>query len=229
MTEFHFVEDYQKLVDGLVAQLPLDQAMEAAVGGAYLHIGKIEADLMRHAGLRDGMALLDLGCGSGRLAHALGAGGVAVDYTGVDIVKALLDYAAAKSPAHFRFVLNRALAVPAPDASLDFICAFSLFTHLLHHETYIYLQDSHRALKRDGKLVFSFLEFAEKTHWAIFESTAEGARNKTLPHLNSFIERDVIGLWASKLGFASEGFIDAGAAVSPAGALGQTTVILRKM
>ena len=57
-------------------------------------------------------------------------------------------------------MLNRALYIPAPDACADMVCAFSVFTHLLHTETYLYLEDIRRVLRPGGRLVFSFLEFA---------------------------------------------------------------------
>jgi len=228
MAEFHFVEDYEKLVDRLVAEHPLDEAMAIAVGGLYNEIGQIEADLLKHAGLRDGMAILDMGCGSGRLAHALGKTGMRLRYTGVDIVQKLLDYAATKSPPHYLFLRSHALAVPAETGSLDFLCAFSLFTHLLHHETYLYMEDIHRALKPGGKLVFSFLEFGAAVHWPIFIATVNGSRTNTSPHLNSFIERSAIQIWSSHLGFIVDGYIEPGQAVSPVGPLGQTTVILQR-
>jgi ubiquinone/menaquinone biosynthesis C-methylase UbiE len=229
MAEFHFVDDYEKLVDNLLAQYPLDEAMEKAVGGLYEQIGQIEVDVLKQAGLRSGMSMLDMGCGSGRLAHALGKSGLHLQYTGVDIVQKLLDYATIKSPVHFSFLLHRALSIPAKSDSLDLVCAFSLFTHLLHHETYIYMQDIRRCLKAGGKLAFSFLEFAEDYHWQTFVVTVESARKKTSPHLNSFIERSAIEIWASKLGFSVEGYIGATQAVSPIGPLGQTTAILQRI
>jgi ubiquinone/menaquinone biosynthesis C-methylase UbiE len=42
-----------------------------AVGGGYKAFGQIEAPAVIHFGLRDGMNLIDLGCGSGRLAAAI--------------------------------------------------------------------------------------------------------------------------------------------------------------
>jgi ubiquinone/menaquinone biosynthesis C-methylase UbiE len=225
---FHFVEDYERLLDDFLARYPIDEAMARAVGGAYEPIGQIEIDVLKRVGLRDGMTMLDMGCGSGRLAHALGKSGLRVDYTGVDIVQRMLDYAATKSPPQFRFLLNRALSVPAKTASLDLVSAFSLFTHLLHHETYIYLQDIHRVLKPGGRLVFSFLEFAAENQWPTFLNTVEATRNSTAPHLNSFIERSAIALWAEKLGFTVEGYIEPTEVVSAAGPLGQTTAILRR-
>ncbi len=49
MAEFHFVEDYEKFVASLLAQYPVDKAMEIAVGGDYDTIGQIEVDVLRHA------------------------------------------------------------------------------------------------------------------------------------------------------------------------------------
>jgi ubiquinone/menaquinone biosynthesis C-methylase UbiE len=122
VAEFHFVEDYERLVADLIAKHPIEEAMSLAVGGHYDHIGQIEGHLLRWAGLANGMSVIDLGCGSGRTAHALGKA-FAIDYLGVDIVQALLDYAATKSPASYRFVLNRSLTLPADDKSADFVTA----------------------------------------------------------------------------------------------------------
>lgn len=37
--------------------------------------------------------------------------------------------------------------IPEPDNFADFICFFSVFTHLLHQDTYRYLRDAHHVLK----------------------------------------------------------------------------------
>ena len=147
MAEFHFVEDYERLVADLIAKHPIEEAMSLAVGGYYDQIGQVEGHLLRWAGLANGMSVVDLGCGSGRLAHALGKA-FAINYLGVDIVQALLDYAATKSPTNYSFVLNRSLTLPADEKSADFVTAFSVFTHLLPSESYLYMEDARRVLKR---------------------------------------------------------------------------------
>ena len=124
----HFVDDYEKLVDHLVATYPIDEAMSRAVGGNYEIVGQIEADIVKAAGLADGMAIVDLGCGSGRLASTLHRR-MKVSYVGIDIVQALLDYAKTKAPG-YRFIRHRDLSIPLEDASMDMVSAFSLFTHL---------------------------------------------------------------------------------------------------
>ena len=154
MAQFHFVEDYERLVETLLETYSLDEAMSRAVGGDYEQIGQIEAQLLEDLGLKSGQALIDLGCGSGRLAAALGHRLDLGTYLGTDIVQALLDYARTKSPRHYRFELHRALSIPAPDESADMVCAFSLFTHLLHTESFLYLQDARRVLRLGGLMVF---------------------------------------------------------------------------
>jgi ubiquinone/menaquinone biosynthesis C-methylase UbiE len=207
MAQFHFVEDYQKLVDHLVATKPIDEAMSSAVGGAYHEVGAIERDLVRWAGLKDGMTLVDLGCGSGRLAHTLGKDSK-IELTGIDIVQALLDYAATMCPPNYRFILNHALTIPVPDNSADMISAFSLFTHLLHSETYLYMEDGKRVLKSGGKLVFSFLEFANPEHWSSFMGEVAARRSGKGAHLNTLIERSVVEKWADALGYRLETIVD---------------------
>ena len=228
MAEFHFVQDYERLVADLLAQYPVDEAMSRAVGGDYESVGVLERAVLAHAGLRNGQRLIDLGCGSGRLAWALGQA-VQIEYLGIDIVQALLDYATKRSPAQYRFVLNRTLSIPADDGWADMVSAFSVFTHLLHHETYLYLEDIFRVLRPGGRLVFSFLEFGWPLHWPEFLLTADAQRRKTLPHLNQYTERAVIDLWCEKLGYVRERYIDGtDAPWGNAPPLWQSLAILRK-
>ena len=225
VAKFHFVEDYETLVAYLLDHHTTDEAMAMAVGGDFVGIGEVERDILIHAGLRRGMSVIDVGCGSGRLSQTLTKAGPDVEYLGTDIVDALLDYAASKSRPHYEFKLHRELSIPAADASADFICFFSVFTHLLHHESYIYLKDAARCLRPGGQIVFSFLEFAEEAHWSVFEATAAAQQTQTLPHLNTFLERGAIALWARQLGFREPRFIDAGAAIPGSKPLGQTVSI----
>jgi ubiquinone/menaquinone biosynthesis C-methylase UbiE len=227
MAQIHFVEDYERHVSNLLSQHPLDEAMSLAVGGSYEHIGQVERSVLKHSGLVDGMFLIDLGCGSGRLAHALGKE-FQISYLGIDILQSLLDYAATKSPAHYRFVMHRELTLPADDNTADMICAFSVFTHLLHTESFIYMEEMCRVLKPNGRIVFSFLEFAAPEHWAVFEASLESQRGNVTPHLNMFIERSVIDTWCRHLGLRREAFIDAADTRWDGHNLGQSIAVLRK-
>ena len=226
MAQFHFVEDYEKLVARLVQTYPIDEAMSYAVGGSYELFGQIDAHLLGRVGLEDGMRLVDLGCGSGRLASVLHSSRK-ISYAGIDIVQQLLDYAKSKAPK-YEFILHRDLSIPQPDGSTDMISAFSLFTHLLHAETYLYLEECKRILKPGGRIVFSFLEFAEPAHWDTFIHTKTTTKERTADHLNTFIERGAIATWAAQLGLLVDEFISAGCPIWNTHALGQSIVVLRK-
>jgi ubiquinone/menaquinone biosynthesis C-methylase UbiE len=150
-----------------------------------------------------------------------------VSYVGIDIIQPLLDYARTKAPK-YQFMLHRGLSIPQPDASADMVSAFSLFTHLLQSETFIYMEEAVRILRPGGKIVFSFLEFAEPKHWAIFELTRNNARDANGDHLNMFMERSAIGIWAARLGLEVERYLEPSWTTDVGHALGQSVAILRK-
>jgi SAM-dependent methyltransferase len=227
VAQFHFVEDYEKYVTSLIAGHPIDEAMSLAVGGRFEEVGQIETNILRYFGLKDGMSVIDLGCGSGRLANALTKSGK-FEYLGTDVVQSLLDYAATKSDPSYRFKLNPAISVPVEDNLTDFVVAFSLFTHLLHSETFMYIEDSKRVLRPGGKVIFSFLEFSEPGHWWAFEAEMNLRRNGGIGHLNCFIERSAIAIWAQRLGFEVEAIVSGADAPWGGEQLGQAVAVLMK-
>jgi len=224
--ELRSVAEYENLVRMLVASHPYDEAMSLAVGGDFDAIGKVERQILEHFGLRPGMSLVDVGCGSGRLAQTLAGSGI--QYLGTDVVQALLDFAKTKCPQNFAFRLHKALSVPVATHSVDMICAFSVFTHLPHDESYLYMADMFRALKAGGRLVFSFLEFRMKSHWPIFVQTAEAKRSGHQLQLNQFIEREAIVVWAEALSYQAPVFIPGDQAPWGGAALGQSVAVLPK-
>ena len=100
--------------------------------------------------------------------------------------------------------------------------------HLLHEETYIYLQDAFHILKPSGKIVMSFLEFGDPTHWGVFAPTVEARRTNTRLPLNTFIERSAIDVWCSRLGFELLALVDAPDKCWNRSALSQSLAVLRK-
>lgn len=199
--QFHFVRDYRALVRRLMTEYPLDEAMERAVGGQFKTMGAVERQLLVQSGLKPGHAIIDVGCGSGRLAMALASYLTAPDaYLGTDVVPELLAYARARCPATWRFELVEDLKIPAGDGCTDFVVFFSVFTHLLQHESYCYLSEARRVLRSGGRVVFSFLELPH--NWKIFEETVKVAQaGKPLQHLNEFMSRQTIKAFARRLDF----------------------------
>ena len=173
--------------------------MAVAVGGDFEAVGRLERCLLLQQGLRPEQTLIDVGCGSGRLATQLRdfLGGL---YVGIDIVPELLEHARTLCARDdWKFERAPGLEIPVESDSADFVTFFSVFTHLTHEETYRYLQESHRVLKPGGKVVFSFFEFRLPLHWLIFETVLNDAN----PHkvLNQFMDRDAIRAWAEHAGF----------------------------
>jgi SAM-dependent methyltransferase len=219
-TKFHFIDDYRNLVRDLMAQYPLPEAMSRAVGGSFGAVGEIEKQMLVAWGLQANHTLVDVGCGSGRLAKALRPHLQAGRYLGTDVVQELLDYARQGCPSSWQFQRVEDIRIPFPDNCADMACFFSVFTHLLHEETYCYLLEAQRVVKPGGHIVFSFLEYAH--NWEIFKGTYSMIlAGRSNVHLNTFIGRDAIEAWTQHLGMK---IVEIRAATDPFVALSQPIV-----
>jgi len=228
----HYVEDYQALVKSLFEQYAPEEAASLAVGGHYDVLGDLEIALLCYLGVDMASDIIDVGCGSGRLATKLAPNGFTGSYLGTDVVPELLNFAQERSPTTFRFEQVEELRIPADDCSADVVTVFSVFTHLRHEESYIYLREMYRVLRPQGCVILSFYEFADY-NWSIFEDTAKATEAGTLQHLNVFIERKAIELWSEHLGFSVERFICGNDACIPTdrgpAAMFQSIAVLRKL
>jgi ubiquinone/menaquinone biosynthesis C-methylase UbiE len=232
----HFVRDYTKLVQELVASHPhdIDLAMAKAIGSSslesFVEFGDKHVQILRRLGLRDGQAIYDLACGSGRTASALQRHGWRGDYRGADVIHELVDYAASKMPG-FTFFVHRDFSINAPDWSQDIIYAWSLFTHLQLEEIYLYAQDCRRALKLGGLLVFSFLELGKPGPDEVFRSRVDMVKHGApLQHLDTFLDRTTIArLFQAMLGYELVEIMDADdPSITTTGAFGQSIAVFRK-
>jgi SAM-dependent methyltransferase len=180
------------------AGLDHEAAMQRLVGGEFDAVGTVTSSLLVQLGLRPDDYLVDVGCGAGRLTRKL-AEYLRGRYLGTDVLPALVEHArkAAGGP-HWRFEVVRSLRIPERDGEADMVCFFSVLTHLLHEECYVYLREAKRVLRPGGKVVFTFLEYGCASHWQCFE---DGISNigTGLP-LVTFIGRDAIDAWSSRLG-----------------------------
>lgn len=165
-------------------------------GGDFRQEGRQIVDLMQAHGLAAQHRVLDIGCGAGRLAHALlpvlGDRGT---YAGFDIFPAGVEWCAQHYPPrfpNFRFqhapVYNRLyypygaippaeFVFPYPDASFDFAAAASVFTHMLPEEVAHYLGQVRRVLAPGGVAVATFFLLDDATA----EAVAAGRTNPAFP------------------------------------------------
>jgi SAM-dependent methyltransferase len=124
--------------------------------------------LIEHAGLHKHSHILDLGCGTGRLANALPDD---INYNGFDINKRFVDYCVTTYPAK-RFVhadlahpeYNKTgtidplhYSLPYDNRTLDIVVAIALFNHLDSATVFHYVREISRILKPRGLLFATIL------------------------------------------------------------------------
>jgi SAM-dependent methyltransferase len=154
-------------VTGLRTRLP---------GTAHRHVGERYLELFKElASLEPDHAVLEPGCGTGRMATPLtsylNADG---SYDGFDVVAEAVEACVREigsSHPNFRFqhadVHNRvynpsgsldpeSFAFPYPDESFDFVFLTSVFTHLLPPEVRHYMEQIRRVLKPTGRSLMTF-------------------------------------------------------------------------
>jgi ubiquinone/menaquinone biosynthesis C-methylase UbiE len=145
-----------------------------AVGtGPFDIIGRLELALLQRAGLTCSHTLVDFGCGTGRLAvHAIPALPQG-HYIGIDVSREMLrrlDGKLRSLPSTCRVsLLHQPLdTFPLADRSVDMVCAFSVFTHMEHEDTFRYLVDARRIVRPDGRFLFSCLEMDSAAGRSVF-------------------------------------------------------------
>src|SRR4051812_29672260 len=167
---------YAAFFDHVLKRRPGDDGMIEAVGGGH-DIGDIEATLLGRFGLAADGYVIDVGCGSGRLARPL-ARLSGVRYLGTDISQTLLDHAAKTSGRpDFRFERVEGTRIPEREGVADIVAFFSVGTHLLQEEFFLYLEDARRVLKSGGRIIFSFLDVTLPGVRVVFRETVEAARS----------------------------------------------------
>ncbi|MBI3704474.1 MAG: class I SAM-dependent methyltransferase [Rhizobiales bacterium] len=189
---------YRATAQRLFAEHDPTQAATTCVGGNFIALGELEVKLLQMLDFDMNMSIVDVGAGCGRLATALARHGFAGNYFGTDVCPELLNYARERLPERYKFELVDGFAIPERDSVADFVCFFSVFTHLLHEESFVYLKDALRVLKPGGQVIVSYLDFAVNAHWQIFEVTV-ATINETRAD-NVFMSRDLWNAWAEKLG-----------------------------
>jgi SAM-dependent methyltransferase len=219
---------YVSHVDNLKTLMPEGAAMEEAVGGDFAYMGAIQSGILRHYGLPSDGYLVDVGCGSGRLAKPVSEY-LKGRYLGIDLVPDLVAHAKKLvGRPDWRFEVIEHIEIPEADGMADMVCFFSVLTHLLHEQGYWYLEEAKRVLKPGGRIVFSFLEFTEPAHWPVFVDTLQGTKGRQIFPLNMFIDRDALPVWAQHLGLELIDIRSSSDVIAQGGNLGQALCVMQK-
>ena len=160
MRKPHFVRDYNRFVRHLIAVGPdYEVAMARAVGGgSYAEVGARARRVVESFGLQGTHYVIDIGAGSGRLATAL-RDLSNLRYLGTDVVPELLEFARKKCGREdWTFKQVETIEIPEEDGVADFVVFFSVFTHLTEKESYRYLREAKRVLRKDGTIIVSYLD-----------------------------------------------------------------------
>ena len=203
--------DFRKAHRRLLRQLrntyTNDQAVKMAVGGEFEAIGRLLREALIFNGLKPTDYLIDVGCGSGRLAKPLSEY-LTGKYLGIDVVPGLVAYARSLvTRPEWRFEVAEGLKIPEADRKANMVCFFSVLTHLLHEESFVYLREARRVLKPGGKIVLSFLDFRVASHWNSFEANLQDIGVGAQP-MNVFLCPDMLREWAKRLDLEIESIHD---------------------
>ena len=158
--------NYEALYDTHARKVPPTQCIG---DGDFELVGRAELDMLLNSGLRPGDTLVDFGCGTGRLAvHVIPWLADDGRYVGIDISKTMLAHARVivgeKVTSHrcsVEFLHQTTPNFPMPDKSVDMVCAFSVFTHMEHEDSYRYFRGARRIIKEGGKFFYSCLPMEE--------------------------------------------------------------------
>ena len=193
-----FRATHRRLLKQLRSTYSNDEAVRLAVGGEFDAFGRMLREALVFHGLKPTDYLIDVGCGSGRVAKPLSEIQTG-KYLGIDVVPGLIEYARKLVPRpDWRFEVAEGLKIPEADQQADMICFFSVLTHLLHEESFVYLREAKRVLKPGGKIVLSFLDFRVANHWGWFEGNLRDIGIGSQP-MNVFICPDMLREWARRL------------------------------
>ncbi len=146
--------------------------------------------LVEVGGLRPDERVLDIGCGTGRVARPLTSYLKGGSYDGMDIVAPSIDWCrrAYRNHPDFRFhhadLVNRAYnragsevaaeyRFPFEDRSFDFVLLTSVFTHMLARDTQHYLREIARLLAPGGRVFLTAFLLDQASRQAIEAGRAD--------------------------------------------------------
>ena len=163
---------YQRAYDALARR---HSPLASVGGGNFEEMGNILLGMLRQEGLQPSHTLVDLGCGIGRLSAKAAPFLASGHYVGIDISRRMLAEAARLTPAGSCRVEWQHQTTPdfrMPQDSVDYMCAFSVFTHMEAEDSFRYLEAAARVVRPGGKFLFSCLPLSTENGRRFFIASA---------------------------------------------------------
>ncbi len=125
MIHMDYSRDYTLFFEELQQNCPDGVDVHSdAVGGDYEEMGFLMHQLLIHIGLMPYHKLVDVGCGTGRLAYQLSKN-KHENYVGYDVVEDFLKFAKYKcTNRQYQFLKIDNENIPLPVNSVDYVCFF---------------------------------------------------------------------------------------------------------
>jgi ubiquinone/menaquinone biosynthesis C-methylase UbiE len=162
------------------------------------------ARLRRGIRLDSSSAVLEIGCGVGRLGKMFAP--LCRTWTGCDVSPHMLAYARRRLAAfdNARFVeLSGYDLQPIADASQDIVYSTVVFMHLAEWDRYNYIAEGRRVLKPGGQLYIDNISLTTDYGWKMFESSRSFPAERRPPHIGSASTPQEFEAYLSHAAFAS--------------------------
>lgn len=191
----HYKECYRRAME----LFGVKEGCKEAVGGNFVETGNLIAKLVKDLGLKPTDTLVDIGCGPGRLAFALGDYLASGRYVGFDIMEEPLAVARELCDPAYEFRFTDTFDIAMPDDSADMMTFISVWTHLQNHEAFKYLLEAKRVVRPGGKMVVSYAEWGRDACWPLFhENVTYGISPDHI--FMQMMNQSQLSVWASRLG-----------------------------
>ena len=150
------------------------ESIAMSVGEGGDSVGKAELDALLLAGLREDSRVFDFGCGTGRLTQFLAPYLKSGQYFGSDISSEMLKILESQLGKMSNVNLYHQVEYLFPELpqKVDFIAAFSVFTHMEPEDTYCYLKSMHDMCTDHTQLVVSILDIDSNLGQLVFRNQA---------------------------------------------------------
>jgi len=212
--------DYKMTWNGIAVQDAHEGILTGATDESFERLGRQDAELVAKY-LRGGDAVLNIGCGVGRVEKYL-APRVremwSIDISG-EMIRLAGKRLAGLPNVHLREVGNREFLSSFRAGTMDVVFSFLVLQHMEREDAFLYLRDAHRVLKPGGRLFTQFPNLLSAAYTRAFVDQAEVSprspgrvRIYTEPevrHLLGMLGYEVVELWYGGHGEPAEIYVAA--------------------